>query len=159
MAQTFGQITLAAVGKMRTKMWLSAQQEYIKRLTRYTKFSLVEVKDVVGRGQPDSVAMQQEGAQLLKAAAKSRHIVLLSSDGEEMTSPELAGFIKKRVESYGRIVFLVGGPLGFSDEVIAAAHTQLSLSRLTFPHELARVLFLEQLYRAFTILNNENYHK
>ncbi len=159
MARTSGQITIAAVGKLKSREWQAAQQEYLKRLTRYSKMQLVEVKDSVGRGFPDSVAVEREGKALLKAAAKSQRIILLSERGRQYSSPELAAFLRKQIEGYGRITFLIGGPIGFSDQVIAASHTQLALSRLTFTHEMARVLLLEQVYRAFTILRGEKYHK
>jgi 23S rRNA (pseudouridine1915-N3)-methyltransferase len=74
-------------------------------------------------------------------------------------SPELADLLQKEVMAYGRLAFLIGGPYGFSDEVLTACHLQLSLSSLTFPHELARIVLLEQLYRACSILNGEKYHK
>ena len=159
MPRPIGKISVVAVGKIRTRSWLAAQKEYVKRLGHYTNLELVEVKDVVGRGLPDEAAMQREGEQLLKAGRKAAHIVPLSPEGEQLDSPELADFLQGRIERYGRIAFLIGGPLGFSPEVIAAAHSQLALSRLTFTHELARVILLEQLYRGFTILNNEKYHK
>lgn len=159
MAQKFGNITLIAVGKMKTKHWLQAQQDYQKRLRRYTTFELKEVKDSVGRGSPDGVAMQKEGELLLKGAAQANRIILLSPEGKMRTSPGLAKWLRRTVERNGRLAFLIGGPLGFSDEVIAASHEQIALSPLTFTHEMARIIFMEQLYRAFTILNNENYHK
>lgn len=159
MARKFGTINLIAVGKMRTKHWLQAQQDYEKRLRHYTTFSLKEVKDAVGRGSPDIVAMQKEGDQLLKSAAQANRLILLSPEGKQMTSPELAKWLQQRIERNGRLAFLIGGPLGFSDEVIAASHEQIGLSPLTFTHELARVIFMEQLYRAFTIINGEKYHK
>ncbi len=159
MPRPIGRISVVAVGKIRTRSWLVAQKEYSQRLSHYTKFDLIEVKDVVGRGLPDEVAMQREGEQLLKVARKASRIVLLSPEGQQMDSPGLADFLQVNIERYGRIAFLIGGPLGFSPEIITAAHIQLSLSRLTFTHELARVILLEQLYRGFTILNNEKYHK
>ncbi|MCA9961454.1 MAG: 23S rRNA (pseudouridine(1915)-N(3))-methyltransferase RlmH [Anaerolineales bacterium] len=154
-----GHIQVTAVGKLSAKHWLAAQDDYAKRLRRYVDLQLVEVKDVVGRGQPDMVAMQKEGEQLLKAAAGVNRLVLLSPDGAVMSSPALAQWLQKQLEIYGRIAFLIGGPVGFSEEVIAASHDQIALSPLTFTHELARVILLEQLYRAFTIRNNEKYHK
>ncbi|MCA9976672.1 MAG: 23S rRNA (pseudouridine(1915)-N(3))-methyltransferase RlmH, partial [Anaerolineales bacterium] len=84
---------------------------------------------------------------------------LLSPHGAVMGSPALAQWLQKQLEIYGRIAFRIGGPIGFSEEVIAASHDQIALSPLTFTHELARVILLEQLYRAFTIRNNEKYHK
>ncbi|MCB8984719.1 MAG: 23S rRNA (pseudouridine(1915)-N(3))-methyltransferase RlmH [Ardenticatenaceae bacterium] len=159
MPQPVGHIDLIAVGKVRSQAWLLAQADYEKRLGYYTRFNLVEVKDFVGRGQPDAVAVQKEGELLLKAAEGAGRIILLMPEGKHPTSPGLARYVRQQIEIYGRLAFLIGGPLGFSDQVIAAAHDHLSLSPLTFTHELARVILLEQLYRAFTILNNENYHK
>jgi 23S rRNA (pseudouridine1915-N3)-methyltransferase len=159
MTRKFGTIHLIAVGKIKTKHWRSAQQEYEKRLRRYTTFDLKEVKDFVGRGSPDAVAMQKEGELLLKGAAQANRLILLSPDGQQMTSPGLAKWLRQGIVNNGRLAFLIGGPLGFSDEVVAAGHEQLALSPLTFTHELARVIFMEQLYRAFTILNGEKYHK
>ncbi len=154
-----GRINLVAVGKLRRREWRETQRDYQKRLNRFTHVRLVEVKDSVGKGFPDTVAMQREGEQLLQASQKSARRFLLTSDGTEMTSETFASFVGKQLEVYGDIAFLIGGPLGFSDEVIAAVDGRVSLSRLTFPHELARILFWEQLYRAFTILNRVPYHK
>lgn len=158
MARPMGAITVAAVGRLRARAWELAQQEYLGRLRHYTRLKLVEVKDAVG-GAPDGVAMQQEGEALLKAVAGAQRVILLAPEGVEMGSPELARFLQKEIEVYGRIAFLIGGPLGVSEAVLDAAHVRLSLSRLTFTHEMARVILLEQLYRAFTILHGERYHK
>jgi 23S rRNA (pseudouridine1915-N3)-methyltransferase len=158
-SQGTGKITIAAVGKLRRREWLAIQHDYLKRLMRYMDVRLVEVKDSVGRGFPDSVAVQREGEQLLHATEDAQRRLLLAPDGEEMSSEEFAAFVDKQIVIYGRIAFLIGGPLGFSEETIGGADARLSLSRLTFPHELARILFLEQLYRAFTILRGEPYHK
>ena len=89
----------------------------------------------------------------------SRRLIALTPTGKLRSSPKLASWLQKRVEVYGRLALLIGGPLGFSDEVLAACDEQISLSPLTFPHELARILLLEQLYRACTILAGEQYHK
>lgn len=156
---TTGQIVLATVGKLRQRAWRDSQSDYLKRLQRYTDIRLMELKDSVGRGFPDVVAVQREGEQLLQATSTVRRRILLAPDGREMSSEMLAGYLGKQLEIYGRIAFLLGGPLGFSEEVIEAADERLSLSQLTFPHELARIIFLEQLYRAFTILRGEPYHK
>jgi 23S rRNA (pseudouridine1915-N3)-methyltransferase len=159
MSRLNGRLTLAAVGKIKNKAWLAAQDDYVKRLGHYTTLNLVEVKDVVGRSIPDDVAMAREGEQLLQAAADSSRLIALTPTGKLVTSPNLAVWLQNRVEAYGRIAFLIGGPLGFSDDVLAACHEEISLSPLTFTHELARVLLLEQLYRACTILAGEQYHK
>ena len=159
MPQPIGAIDLIAVGKLRGQAWQLAQADYVKRLGYYTRLNLVEVKDFVGQSLPEAVAKQKEGELLLKAAGAANQIILLTPEGRELSSPELAEFVQRGVEVNGRLAFLIGGPFGFSDEVVRAAGQQLSLSRLTFPHELARVIFLEQLYRAFTILRGESYHK
>jgi 23S rRNA (pseudouridine1915-N3)-methyltransferase len=153
-----GHITVIAVGKIREKHWRMALADYEKRLHFYTNFNVIEVKDAAGRF-PDPVALQREGEQLLKAAADAGRIILLSASGKEMGSPGVARFLETQIGVYGRLAFLIGGPLGVAPEVVAAAHEQVALSHLTFPHELARVILLEQLYRAFTILNGEPYHK
>ena len=154
-----GRLTIATIGKIKNKAWLVAQNDYVKRLGRYTTVELVELKDVVGRSIPDGVAMVREGEQLLQAASNSHRLIALTPTGKMRSSPNLALWLQKRVVDYGRIAFLIGGPLGFSDEVLAACDEQFSLSPLTFTHELARVLLLEQLYRACTILAGEQYHK
>jgi 23S rRNA (pseudouridine1915-N3)-methyltransferase len=154
-----GHLAIIAVGKMRTPHWLAAQADYLARLPHYCDVDLIEVRDAVGSGLPEAVAMQKEGERLLKAAADSHRLIALTPTGQHTTSENLAKFVSQQLERYGRIAFLIGGPLGFAPEVTQATHTQLALSYLTFPHELARVILLEQLYRAFTILNNEPYHK
>lgn len=159
MALFSGQIEVVAVGKLRNREWLAAQAEYAKRLRRYVGFGLTEVKDSVGRGQPDGVALQKEGELLLKGAEGANRVILLTENGRSFTSPDFADYLQRQLEIYGRLAFLIGGPLGFSDDVRTTAHDTLSLSPLTFPHEIARVLLLEQLYRAFTIRSGEKYHK
>ena len=154
-----GHITIAVVGRLRRSHWQAAQDDYLQRLHRYTTVELVEVKDVAGRTIPDVVAVQREGEQLLKAAENAGRKIALTPGGKLMGSPELASYLRKQVEVYSRIAFLIGGPIGFDGLVIASCDEQLSLSPLTFPHELARVILLEQLYRACTILSGEPYHK
>ena len=154
-----GRLTIATVGKIKNRAWLVAQDDYVKRLGHYTTLDLIEVRDVVGRSIPDDVAMAKEGEQLLQAVADSQRLIALTPTGKLRSSPSLATWLQKRVVDYGRIAFLIGGPLGFSDDVLAACHEEISLSPLTFTHELARILLLEQLYRACTILAGEQYHK
>jgi len=152
-------VVVAAVGKLRRREWKTVQADYLQRLQRFTDVRLVEVKDAVGRGYPDAVAVRREGKQLLKVSEAAQRRILLTSDGDEMSSGRLATFVQAQMETYDQVAFLIGGPLGFADEVSKAADSRLSLSRLTFPHELARIVFLEQLYRAFTILRGHKYHK
>lgn len=159
MPRSIGHLTLAAVGRLRERHWLAAQDEYIQRLDRYTDFKLVEVRDAVGKALPDAVAMAREGEQLLAAVPRGARAILMSAEGREMTSVDLANYLQNQLEIHGELAFLIGGPLGFDPAVTSAAHDRLSLSRLTFTHEIARVILLEQLYRAFTILHGEPYHK
>ncbi len=159
MPRPIGHITLVAVGKLRERHWLAAQDEYARRLGHYTDFKLTEVRDAVGKSLPDAVAMAREGEQLLAAVPRGSRVVLLAADGRRMDSPELAAYLQNQLETHGELTFLIGGPLGFDPAVIAAAHDRLSLSPRTFTHEMARVILLEQLYRAFTILHGEPYHK
>ena len=90
---------------------------------------------------------------------KRQRLVLMTAGGRQHSSPELAAWLQTQLEQVGTLAFLIGGPVGFDPATIAAAHEQLALSRLTLPHELARVVLLEQLYRAFTIIHGEPYHK
>jgi len=159
MPRPIGHITLVAVGKLRERHWLAAQDEYARRLGHYTDFKLTEVRDAVGKSLPDAVAMAREGEQLLAAVPRGSRVVLLAADGRRMDSPELAAYLQNQLETHGELTFLIGGPLGFDPAVIEAAHDRLSLSPMTFTHEMARVILLEQLYRAFTILHGEPYHK
>ena len=154
-----GHIIVAAVGKLRQSHWKMAQDDYKKRLQRYVDFKLVVVKDTVGRGQPDAVAMQKESRALLKAAQPASRKIALTVTGRQMSSPDLAQYLQRQIQLYGRIAFLIGGPLGFSDDLLVECDEQLALSTLTFPHEMARIILLEQLYRACTIINGEKYHK
>jgi len=159
MRRLSGQIDIIVVGKLRTRHWKAAQEEYLKRLQRYTRVKLIEVKDAVGQGIPDAVAMQQEGDLLLKASENASRRLALTPTGTQFDSLAFAGFLQKQVVTYGHLAFLIGGPLGFAPEVLAACHGEVALSTLTFTHELARVILLEQLYRAATIVGGEKYHK
>ncbi|HFQ94691.1 MAG TPA: 23S rRNA (pseudouridine(1915)-N(3))-methyltransferase RlmH, partial [Anaerolineae bacterium] len=124
MAKLSGQITVTAVGKIKTKHWRAAQDEYLKRLSRYTTIKLAEVKDAVGRGQPDQAAMAREGEALLKATANARRRIALTPTGKLMSSEAFARFARKEVEEYGRIAFLIGGPLGFAPDVLDQCDAQ-----------------------------------
>lgn len=159
MERLAGHITIATVGKLKSLQYRFIQDDFLKRLGRYTDVQLVEVKDVVGKGLPDDVAMQKEGQALLKATESASRRILLTSTGRLFDSEELAEFVRNQIGVYGRIAFLIGGPVGLSVEVRQNCQEALSLSRLTFPHEIARLLLLEQLYRAGTIIAGESYHK
>ncbi len=153
-------IRLLTVGKTSTKFVNEGICEYAARLEHYVNFSIDSVADIRNtRKMSEAQQKEAEGKQLLDYLKPSDFVVLLDEKGTEFTSPALADWLQKKMAAgYKRILFVVGGPYGFSAEVYARADAKLSLSLLTFPHELVRLFFVEQLYRAFTILRGEPYH-
>ncbi|MBN1248746.1 MAG: 23S rRNA (pseudouridine(1915)-N(3))-methyltransferase RlmH [Anaerolineae bacterium] len=154
-----GTLTIAAVGRLRTLHWQAAQQDYAARLERYTQLSIIEVRDHVGGNLPDQVAISREGVALLEAVEGIPWMIALDAKGKQTTSEGFASYLHKQVSVYRDVAFLIGGPVGLSEEVLSRCSERLSFSPMTFPHELARVMLLEQLYRAMTILSGEQYHK
>ncbi|MGC9521333.1 MAG: 23S rRNA (pseudouridine(1915)-N(3))-methyltransferase RlmH [Anaerolineae bacterium] len=154
-----GTITIAAVGRLRTPHWEAAQTDYLARLRRYSRVELVEVRDEVGGHLPDEVAITREGEALLDAVRDIPWVIALNTKGKQAGSVQFAHYLRQKVEVYRDVGFVIGGPLGLAPAALERADEQLSLSRLTLPHELARVVLLEQLYRAATILSGEPYHK
>ncbi|HYS80562.1 MAG TPA: 23S rRNA (pseudouridine(1915)-N(3))-methyltransferase RlmH [Anaeromyxobacteraceae bacterium] len=151
-------LRLLAIGKDRSGLYAPAVEEYAKRLARYVRFELVELPEARKHaGTPR--AKEEEGAALLARLDPREHVVALDERGKEYTSVELA----RRVEAWqgqGRdVALLVGGSDGLAPEVLARAQEKLSLSRFTLAHRLARLVLVEQLYRAMTILRGEPYHK
>ena len=154
---------ILCVGRLKEAYWRDACGEYLKRLSRYGKPELIEVDDLP---EPEHASdadrqkiMQKEGEALLKRIRSGDHVVALCIDAPQLTSEGLADLLKDRDLQGGRTVFVIGGSLGLSPQVIARADRKLSMSQMTFPHQLARVMLLEQLYRARKILAGERYHK
>ncbi len=136
-------ITLVVVGKTQSRELAAVMTEYTGRLSHYASFEITETSE----------------DKLAKTLEKYDRIVLLDEHGREYSSVEFAGFIDKQLSTGLRLLaFVIGGPFGFTPEVRALSDGQIALSRLTFPHDLVRVIFLEQLYRAFTIIKHEKYH-
>lgn len=158
MPRPIGQITIIAIGKLKTKHWKLAQDEYLGRLGYYTRLELVELKDMVG-SLPDNVAVLKEGELLLHAAAAIPYRIALTPTGQPLTSPRLSSFSKNKSSGITIWPSSSVAPFGFSPETLATCPQQISLSALTYTHEMARIILLEQLYRSFTILNGEKYHK
>jgi len=154
-----GRILIAAVGRLKTPHWKTAQEEYLGRLNRYTAVQLREVKDAVGRGDPMPVAAGKEGRLLLEATSSAGRRIALDPGGRSLDSPGLARHLERQLATFGRLALLIGGPVGLAEDVLEACQEQWSLGPMTLPHELARVVLLEQLYRAATIINGEQYHK
>ncbi len=154
-------LLIAAVGQMKEPFYREAQEEYAKRIGRYARLSIVEVADEpLPLGEQERLAVKErEGERLLKRVPAGFFKVALDPRGEELSSEGFAAWLKRRMNS-GRadIAFLVGGTLGLSEAVLRGSDFVLSLSRLTFPHQLARLIILEQIYRAFRIIRNEPYH-
>ncbi len=150
-------LRLLWVGKTREEWIRSAIDEYAGRVRRYAPLEIMELREEKG-GLPD-IMREHEGERLLKQLPKNSRLLLLDEHGEQLTSPEFAGIIGKyRDNSTQELAFAIGGAYGFSKELHAIADRKIALSRMTFTHQMIRPFFLEQLYRAFTILNNESYH-
>lgn len=153
-------IILMVTGRTRDETLRSLTERYASRIAHYAPFCIVELPDVrVTRATTEASQKQAEGAQMLRNIAPGDFVVLLDEHGRQMTSREFAGFIDRKMAVLARnLVFVVGGPYGFSDEVRSRADALMSLSKMTFSHEMVRPFFVEQIYRAMTILRGEPYH-
>lgn len=153
-------IELIVVGKTDMKEVEALVSMYTKRLNHYVKFAITTLADV--RNTKNLSAAEQkrmEGEAILRLVTDSDHLMLLDEHGLELRSIEFADLLQKRMSAgTKRLVFVIGGPYGFSDAVYQRANSKLSLSKMTFSHQIVRAIFTEQLYRAFTILKNEPYH-
>ena len=153
-------IKLLVVGKTDEGSLQGLIDTYAKRLYHYIKFELEILPDIKNT-KSLSVEQQKlkEGKMLLEKMSPSDYLVLLDENGKQFSSEAFSEFIQKRLNSgMKQLIFVVGGPYGFSEEVYARAQSKLSLSKMTFSHQMVRLFFVEQLYGAFTILKNEPYH-
>jgi 23S rRNA (pseudouridine1915-N3)-methyltransferase len=153
-------IKILAIGKTRSNYLNEGIDLFLKRLQHYVNVELKNIPDVKGvKNLSADQQKEKEGELILKELSTSDRVYLLDEKGEEYTSKKFARFIEKQqVAGYKQIVFLVGGPYGFSQSVYQRADGKIQLSSMTFSHEMVRLFFVEQLYRAYTILNNEPYH-
>ncbi len=157
-------ITIICVGKIKEKYLTMAIDEYTKRLGRYCKLDIIEVTDEkteenASEALNESVK-RKEGERILKQLKEDSYVITLEIAGKMLTSPELASHISSLgVSGRGHITFIIGGSLGLSEAVSKRADYKLSFSKMTFPHQLMRVILLEQIYRSFRINSNEPYHK
>ena len=156
-------INIVVVGSIKEKFYRDAIDEYAKRLSRYVKLSITEVKD---EKTPANASVSEEDkikqieAERILSKLNNNYVVALAIDGKKYTSESFA----KRMENYdifskGYLTFVIGGSLGLHESVLKRADERLSFSDMTFPHQLMRVILLEQIYRAYRIRNNEPYHK
>ncbi len=153
-------ISIVAVGKIKEKSLTSLIDEYKKRISGYSKIEIVEVNDEPNDKLEDEKVKQLEGQRILKQIKKDSYVILLDLQGEMLDSVKFAKKIEN-INTYqsSHITFVIGGSLGVSEEVKQRADYLLKLSDMTFPHNIARLLILEQIYRSYKILNNESYHK
>lgn len=154
---------ILCVGKLREKYWADAAAEYEKRLTRFSRVEIIELPDLP---EPQNASdadrariMDKEGEALLSRIKTADYVIALCIDAPQLRSEALAKLLRDKEDSGRRVAFVIGGSLGLSPAVQARADARLSMSQMTFPHQLARVMLLEQLYRARKINAGEKYHK
>ncbi len=157
-------VTVIGVGRLKEKYWQAAIEEYSKRLSKYVKLDIIEVADEKApetlSAAEEEIVKRNEGARILKNIKDGDYVIALAINGKMLGSEELSEFLNEcMVRGAGHIVFVIGGSLGLSKEVLDRADYKLSFSKMTFPHQMMRVILLEQFYRAVKIMKNEPYHK
>ncbi|MBI4250300.1 23S rRNA (pseudouridine(1915)-N(3))-methyltransferase RlmH [Candidatus Uhrbacteria bacterium] len=152
-------ITIIAVGSLKESYWREAEKEYRKRLASDAKIVIKELREVPFRSAADKERiLAREADTIMKSIPKDSSVIVLDIAGKAMSSEEFARTIDKRANSGEHLCFVIGGPLGLSEQIRREAALDLSLSSLTFTHQIARVLLFEQLYRALTIIKGRPYH-
>lgn len=149
-------ITIITVGKIKEKYIKEGINDYLKRISKYTKVELIELED---ESFDKTKTLKKESEKILKKLNLKSYIITLEIEGEELSSIELAKLIDKKTSLNSNITFIIGGSYGLDDEIKKLSNYKLSFSKMTFPHQLFRLLFLEQIYRSYKIINNEEYHK
>ena len=157
-------ITVVAVGKIKEKFYTDAIGEYGKRLSRYCRLEMIQVAD---EKTPDGASealerqiKEREGARILSQIREGAYVIALAIEGKMRTSEEMAQKMERLgIEGKSQVVFVIGGSLGLSEKVLRRADEKLSFSKMTFPHQLMRVILLEQIYRSYRIITGEPYHK
>ena len=150
-------IKIITVGTLKEKYLQEAIKEYSKRLQKYTNLEIIEVKDE-GMVEPQK-AIEIESSKIEKHLNNKDYVITLEIEGKEYSSPEFAEKIRNTLIENSNITFIIGGSYGLSDSIKERSNMHLSFSKMTFPHQLFRVILLEQIYRAYKINNNESYHK
>ncbi len=152
-------IKLICAGKTTDPYLMEGIEKYCKRLKHYTRFELIELPEVKGKTKPVEAVREEEGEVFLSRLDPGDYVILLDENGKSWTSVEFSESLQNKMNrSVASLVFIIGGPFGFSQSVYAIANDKLSLSKMTFSHQMVRLFFVEQLYRAFTILRGEKYH-
>jgi 23S rRNA (pseudouridine1915-N3)-methyltransferase len=157
-------ISVVSVGKVKEKYLRDGIDEYRKRLTRYCNIELIEVPDEKApenlSSKEEDMVKEKEGQAILKHIKDTSYVIALAINGKQLSSEDLADFISQRALSGdSSLVFVIGGSLGLSPEVLSRADYKLSFSKMTFPHQLMRMILLEQVYRGYRIIKGEPYHK
>ena len=157
-------ITLVVVGKIKEKYYRDAVAEYSTRLSRYCSLNVVQVQDEMTPDDPSDREREQilekEGARILKAIPEDAYVCAMAIKGKKFDSVKLSAWMEQlMVSGKSHLIFVIGGSLGLSDSVMRRADASISFSDLTFPHQLMRVILLEQIYRCFRIMKHEPYHK
>lgn len=157
-------ITIVCVGKLKEKYFTMAISEYVKRLSRYCKLEIIEVSDEKTPDQASEAEENQikklEGERILKNIKDGAYLFVLAIEGKMLSSVELADKVEQLgVSGNSHLIFIIGGSLGLSEDVLSRADYKLSFSKMTFPHQMMRVILLEQIYRAYRINSNQPYHK
>jgi len=157
-------ITVIAIGKLKERYWREAIDEYSKRLSKYCSLQIIELKESLLRANPspadEEAVKRAEGEEILAKIKKGDYVITLEIKGKPLSSTGLADRMNQlALEGKSDIVFIIGGSLGLSAEVSKRANFKLSFSAMTFPHQMMRVILLEQIYRSFKINRNEAYHK
>lgn len=151
---------LLVVGRTVEQHFITAINDYVQRTKRYLQFEIEVIPELKNtKSLSTDIQKEKEGELILKALQPGDVVVLLDEGGKEMRSIEFADYMKRKMNTVNkRLVFVIGGPYGFSQRVYETAQEKLSLSRMTFSHQMVRLIFVEQIYRAMTILNNGPYH-
>lgn len=157
-------ITILCVGKIKEKFYREGISEFVKRLSRYCKLEIIEVADEKTTEDASEteirIIKEKEGERLLKNIKEDAYVICLCIDGKQLDSEALSEKIEKLgIQGTSHIYFVIGGSLGLADDVVKRADFKLSFSPMTFPHQLMRLILLEQIYRAYRIMNHEPYHK
>ncbi len=154
------EIELLTVGKTTIRFVIDGIEEYTRRLKHYIPYSIRTIPDIKNTSKMDQAKQkEEEGKKILEAVSNSDYVVLLDERGKQYSSVEFSAFIEKQmVAGRRKVIFVVGGPYGFSKTVYDRADSLLSLSKMTFNHEMVRLFFTEQIYRAMTIMRGEPYH-
>lgn len=152
-------IELLLVGKTVNRHFIACIEDYVSRINHYVPFSITVIPELKNNKKMTEVQQKdQEGKLILKKISSADIVVLLDEHGKELRSIELASWLERKIQQARKLVFAIGGPYGFSQEVYHRANDLLSLSHMTFSHQMTRLIFAEQIYRACTIIKGEPYH-